>query len=168
MSYSVAVFPGSFDPFTRGHYDIATRALRIFDRIIIAVLANVNKAQLFTPEERAVLIRAELKRFGKRVEVKSFQGLLVDFARAQKARIIVRGLRAISDYDYEAQMALMNRKLDSKIETLYLMTSEENSYVSSSLAKNVAFYGGSVKHLVSPRIEKALVKALQKKAAKSS
>jgi pantetheine-phosphate adenylyltransferase len=158
---SSAVFPGSFDPFTNGHVDIVERSLKIFDRLIVGVLHNPNKKTLFTPEEREALIREVCKPFGDRVQVQLFTGLLVDLLKRTDTHVILRGLRAISDYDYETQMALMNRHLNEKVETLFLVTSEENSYISSTLVKQVATLGGSVSTLVPPSIEKALQKKLR-------
>ncbi|MBN8550676.1 MAG: pantetheine-phosphate adenylyltransferase [Deltaproteobacteria bacterium] len=157
---SAAVFPGSFDPFTNGHLDILTRSLKIFDRVILGVLHNPSKNTLFSVDERAVLIREVCQPFGERVEVQPFSGLLVDFVKKTNTRVILRGLRAISDYDYETQMALMNRHLNEEIETLFLVTSEQNSYVSSTLVKQVATLGGSISTLVPPSVEKALRKKL--------
>lgn len=151
-----AVFPGSFDPLTYGHVDIIQRSLKLFDRVTVAILGNLAKSTLFTIEERAALIRREFKREGKRVVVTSFEGLLVDFLKAEKASIIVRGLRAISDYDYEAQMALMNKNLWREVETVFLVAREENSYISSSIVKQVAFLGGDVTRFVPKAVAKAL------------
>lgn len=159
---SAAVFPGSFDPFTNGHVDIVERSLKIFDRLIIGVLHNPNKSSLFTVEERVELISKVLKRHGQRVVVQPFSGLLVDFVKKVDTRAIVRGLRAISDYDYETQMALMNRHLNPELETLFLVTSEENSYVSSSLVKQIATLGGDVSRLVPDAVEQALRRKLGK------
>lgn len=151
-----AIFPGSFDPLTYGHVDLVERALDIFDRITVAVLSNSSKESLFSVQEREELIRAEFEKYGDRVQVESFSGLLVEFAKRRNCKVILRGLRAISDFDYEAQMALMNRNLSPEIETFFLMTREKYSYISSSLVKQVAPYGGAVGQLVPPRVEKAL------------
>lgn len=153
-----AIFPGTFDPITNGHVDLVKRALRIFDQVTIGVLFNVGKASLFAVEERVELIEREFESYGASVVVKSFSGLLADFAKQMDTRVIIRGLRAISDYDYEAQMALMNKSLWEEMETFFLMAREENSYVSSSLAKQISQLGGSVSRLVSPRVEEALRK----------
>lgn len=153
---SRAVFPGSFDPFTNGHYDVVERALKIFDEIIVAVLSNPDKACVFEPAERVKLIQNEFKNESKRVKVASFSGLLVDFLKKTGSKVVIRGLRAISDFDYEAQMALTNRRLGSGVETLFLTTSEDNSYVSSSLVKQVARFGGDVGGMVPANIAKAL------------
>ncbi|MCO6432155.1 MAG: pantetheine-phosphate adenylyltransferase [Deltaproteobacteria bacterium] len=151
-----AVFPGSFDPLTNGHVDIVTRSLKIFDRVVVAVLSNPQKATLFTVDERVQLIQEELCSRFEGVSVQSFSGLLVDFVQKAQAKIIIRGLRAISDYDYETQMALMNRNLSEDVETCFLITSEENSYISSSIVKQVATFGGNVSKFVPDRVQKAL------------
>lgn len=150
-----AVFPGSFDPFTNGHLDILKRALRIFDYVTIGVLANSSKQPLFTVEERVAIIQQVCVELPG-VSVRSFSGLLVDFARAEKCDIIVRGLRAISDYDYEAQMALINRRLGESIETCFLVAREEYSYVSSTLIKQIANLRGDVAQFVPPAVARAL------------
>jgi len=152
----VVIFPGSFDPFTNGHSDIVHRALSIFEKVIVAVLANSSKEGLFTVAERMALIREEFAGYRGRVEVASFSGLLAHFAARRKVHIIVRGLRAVSDYDYEVQLALMNRSLRGQIETLFLVTREENSFISSSLVKQVALMGGDVSGCVSTRVAAAL------------
>jgi len=151
-----AVFPGSFDPITKGHGDIVRRALTLFDELVVGVLHNPSKTTLFSVEERIALIEREFADCGKKVIATSFSGLLVDFVHTVKGCAIIRGLRAISDYDYEAQMALMNKNLASDVETIFLMTSEKHSYVSSSLARQVGQFGGDVSALVSPQVEKAL------------
>ena len=152
----VAVYPGSFDPFTNGHLDVVNRALGIFDRLIVAVAANPDKRQpLFTVEERVQLIRESLK--GRdRVEVTSFTGLTVEFARSKGANTIVKGLRAYSDFDAELQQALMNRKLAPDVHTVFLMSSFAHIYVSSSILKDIASYGGNVSDLVPAAVAKAL------------
>lgn len=159
---TIAVFPGSFDPLTYGHTDVVLRALSVFDRVVVAVLSNPEKKSLFSVEERVALINQEFAESGGRVEAKSFSGLLVDFVKTENAAVILRGLRAVSDYDYEAQMALMNRRLAEDIETLFLMTREKYSYVSSSLVKQIAQFGGDVRGLVPDRIADALIKKLGK------
>ena len=152
----IAVYPGSFDPFTNGHLDVVDRALGIFDRLIVAVAANPEKRQpLFTPEERVKLIHESLK--GRdRVEVSSFTGLTVEYARSLGANTIVKGLRAYSDFDAELQQALMNRKLAPDIHTVFLMSSFTHIFVSSSILKDIASYGGKVSDLVPPPIARAL------------
>jgi pantetheine-phosphate adenylyltransferase len=155
---TVAICPGSFDPLTNGHVDIVRRSLRVFDRVVVAVLANPGKTTLFSVEERLDIIRAEFADCGPRVEAQSFSGLLVDFVRLYERGVVVRGLRAISDFDYEAQMALVNKKLCEDVETVFLMAREKNSYISSSLVKQVAQLGGSVEALVPERVVAALAR----------
>ncbi len=150
-----AVYPGSFDPLTYGHLDLIERSLRIFDELIVAVVTNPAKTALFSDAERVEMIREATRSFG-RIEIMVFEGLLVDFAKNVGARAIVRGLRAISDFEYEFQMALMNRKLREEIETVFLMPHEAYSYISSRLVKEVAGYGGTVTGLVPPGVEKRL------------
>ena len=151
-----AVYPGSFDPFTNGHLDVVDRALGIFDKLIVAVAANPDKRKpLFTVEERMQLIRAALK--GRdRVEVASFKGLTVEFARSRGATSLVKGLRAYSDFDAELQQALMNRKLAPDIHTVFLMSGFAHIFVSSSILKDIASYGGNVADLVPPSVARAL------------
>ena len=156
MSEKVAVYPGSFDPFTNGHLDVVDRALGIFDRLIIAVAANPDKRQpLFTVEERVRLIQESLKA-RERVEVSSFTGLTVEYARSRGATTLVKGLRAYSDFDAELQQALMNRKLAPDIHTVFLMSSFTHIFVSSSILKDIASYGGKVSDLVPPPVARAL------------
>ena len=151
-----AVYPGSFDPLTNGHLDVVDRALGIFDKLIVAVAANPDKRQpLFTVDERMELIRASLKG-RERVEVASFTGLTVEFARSKGATTLVKGLRAYSDFDAELQQALMNRKLAPDIHTVFLMSSFAHIYVSSSILKDIAGYGGNVSDLVPPPVARAL------------
>jgi pantetheine-phosphate adenylyltransferase len=150
-----AVFPGSFDPITNGHLDIIGRGLKVFDRVIIAILVNAEKRPLFTTEERVELIR-EAYRGNQRVTVESFSGLLVDYAVKVGANVIVRGLRAISDFEYEFQMALMNRRLNPAIETVFMMPAEHYSYLSSRLVKEVFQLGGDVGELVPPLVERRM------------
>ena len=160
-----AVFPGSFDPFTNGHADIVERSLEIFDRIFIGILHNPSKNHLFSEEERVALISKQFARYGARVSVVSFSGLLVEFVESTKSRVVIRGLRAVSDYDYEAQMALVNRRLSPRIETLFLTAREEHSYISSTVVKQVALLGGDVSDMVPAVIATALTrkyKATQK------
>jgi len=152
----VAVYPGSFDPFTNGHLDVVDRALGIFDRLIVAVAANPEKRQpLFTVEERVKLIRESLKG-RERAEVASFTGLTVEYARSRGATTLVKGLRAYSDFDAELQQALMNRKLAPDIHTVFLMSGFAHIFVSSSILKDIASYGGKVADLVPPPIARAL------------
>jgi pantetheine-phosphate adenylyltransferase len=156
VSEKIAVYPGSFDPFTNGHLDVVDRALGIFDRVIVAVAANPDKRQpLFTVEERVKLIEESLKgRNG--VEVTSYKGLTVEFARSLGATTLVKGLRAYSDFDAELQQALMNRKLAPDIHTVFLMSGFAHIFVSSSILKDIASYGGKVADLVPPPVARAL------------
>jgi len=165
MKASAAIFPGTFDPLTNGHADLIKRSLRIFDRVIVGVLMNASKSALFSVEERVALMRDEFKEEGSRVEVHSFSGLLVEFAKDVGATVVIRGLRAISDYDYEAQMALMNKHLYEDLETLFMIAREENSYVSSTLVRQIASLGGDVSKIVTPVVHLALKEkyAAQKK-----
>jgi len=150
----VAVYPGSFDPITKGHEDLIHRSLGFVDRIVVAVAVNVAKQPLFSFEERVALIRECVP--DKRVEVQSFDGLLVDFAKRVGATVIVRGLRAVSDFEYEFQMALMNRNLGPHIETVFLVPAFDLTYLSSSLVREVARFGGDVSALVHPAVQQAL------------
>jgi pantetheine-phosphate adenylyltransferase len=156
MTRRVALYPGSFDPFTSGHWDILARARRLADEVVVAILENDSKTPLFSVPERIDMIR-EITDFDPATPVRSFSGLLVDFARESGATLIVRGLRAISDYEYELQMALMNRRLAPGIETVFLMAKEEYSYVSSRLVKEVARLKGDVAGLVPEAVRRRLV-----------
>lgn len=149
---NIAIYPGSFDPITNGHLDIIVRASKIFDKVIVAVLENPEKKNpLFTIEERVELIKRVTKDIDN-VEVESFKGLLVNYAKEKSAKVIIKGLRAVSDFEYELQMAMMNNKLNNQIETLFMMTSNKYSFLSSSLVKQVAMYGGCIKDLVPEEI----------------
>jgi len=150
----IAIYPGSFDPITRGHEDLVRRSLVFADRVIIAVAVNATKQPLFSLEERVALIRKALAHPG--VEVQSFEGLLVDFARKVGASLLVRGLRAVSDFEYEFQMALMNRHLAPALETVFLVPAFDLTYLSSSMVREVARYGGDVSQLVHPAVLQAL------------
>ena len=152
----VAVFPGSFDPMTNAHLDVAERASRLFDRLIVGVLDNPKKRPLFDIDERVRLIRASVADLGEHVTVDAFDGLTVDFARGHGAGFIVRGLRAVSDFEAELQMALTNRKLAPEIDTTFLMTALEYGFVSSSLAKEVAQFGGDVTAMLPGPVAEAL------------
>lgn len=147
----IAVYPGSFDPITNGHEDIIQRASKVFDEVIVGVLINPEKRGLFDISERVELIRRVTKQYDN-VRVESFSGLLINFMKEMEAKVIVKGLRAVSDFEYEFQMALMNNKLDDSIETVFMMTSAQYSYLSSSSVKQVALFGGSIKGLVPDEI----------------
>ncbi|MBY0494159.1 MAG: pantetheine-phosphate adenylyltransferase [Cyanobacteria bacterium] len=151
----VAIYPGSFDPLTSGHVDIIERGSRIFDSIIVAILVNVEKAPLFSESERVAIIR-EVFKDKPNVQVETFNGLLVDYAKRKQAHVIVRGLRAVSDFEYEFQMALMNRHLDPSLETVFMMPAEQYTYISSRLIKEVFTLGGEVTGLVPPLVEERL------------
>ncbi len=151
----IAIYPGTFDPITNGHLDLVNRAVRIFDEVIIAVAPSQKKQPLFTVQERLVLIKNAI-RGTKKAKVEAFSGLLVEYVLKKKAISILRGLRAISDFEYELQMAHMNRRLNSDIETVFVMPSEEYSFLTSSIVKEVASFGGSVKGLVPEEVEIAL------------
>ena len=154
----IGVYPGTFDPVTKGHIDLVERSLRIFDELIVAVAANPKKEPLFSLEERIDMFRKVVARY-RRVRIEGFDGLLVDYVREKKAAGIIRGLRAVSDFEYEMQMALMNRRLDNRIETVFLMPNEEYSFITSTIVKEAASYGGDVSSLV-PR---GVVEKLRKK-----
>ncbi len=151
-----AVYPGTFDPVTNGHSDLVHRAARIFDHVVLAIADNPEKLPLFSLQERIELARIVLVDSDK-IEVVGFSGLLIDFARECKAGVILRGLRAVSDFEYEFQLASMNRKLDSEIETVFLTPSENHTFVSASLVKEIARYGGDVSQFVHKNVHSALV-----------
>jgi len=150
-----AIYPGSFDPITNGHLDVLTRAARLFDEVIMAVAINRSKQVLFSVEERVELLKTSCQHLPN-VRVASFNGLLVDFARQSEAKAVIRGLRAVSDFEFEFQMALMNRSLEPELEALFLMPSEEYSYISSRMVKEVARLGGEVSRFVPKCVEDAL------------
>jgi len=152
---TTAIYPGTFDPITNGHLDLIKRALRTFDEVIVAVAPSLKKQPLFTLDERLRFIHSAVRGL-KRAKVDSFNSLLVDYVRKKKGNAILRGLRAISDFEYEFQLAHMNRRLNKNIETVIMMPSEEYTYLTSSLVKEVASFGGSVKGLVPDEVEKAL------------
>jgi pantetheine-phosphate adenylyltransferase len=162
----VAVYPGSFDPLTNGHVDLIERSCRIFDRVLVAVLVNTEKSALFTVEERIVMIKEIFARHSK-VRVKSFSGLLVDFLRKEKTNIVVRGLRVVSDFEFEFQMALMNRRLDPEVETIFLTPRQDLSYLSSRLVKEVHRLGGDVSGLVPSLVHRSLEQKLPSSPAKT-
>ena len=157
----VAVFPGSFDPITNAHLDVARRAAELFDKLVIGVLNNPRKEPLFSVDERVELIRASVADLGDHVTIDSFDGLTVEFARRQGAGFIVRGLRAVSDFEAELQMALTNRKLAPEVDTTFLMTALEFGYVSSTLVKEVARFGGDVSPMVPDLVADALGQRLR-------
>jgi len=156
----IAVYPGSFDPITKGHEDLIRRSLEFVDQLIVAVAVNVAKQPLFSLDERVALIKQAVP--DKRVEVQSFEGLLAEFATKVGASVIIRGLRAVSDFEYEFQMALMNRNLAPKIETVFLVPAFDLTFVSSSLVREVARFGGDVSPLVDPGVQKALKRKFAK------
>ncbi|HUM01608.1 MAG TPA: pantetheine-phosphate adenylyltransferase [Thermoanaerobaculia bacterium] len=158
----IAVYPGSFDPMTNGHVDLIRRGCHIFDKVVVAVLRNVEKDALFDVGERLAMIRAVFRREPK-VSVKAFSGLLVSFVRNEKAHVVVRGLRVVSDFEYEFQMALMNRRLDPEVETIFLTPKEELSYLSSRLVKQVHELGGNVSGLVPPLVLRALQRKMPRR-----
>lgn len=156
QSHAVAVYPGTFDPITNGHLDVLERALGIFNRVIVTIAPNIRKNPLFSTEERMQFIRDALPQHKDRLEFAVFEGLLVEFCRSRGATVIVRGLRALADFEYEFQFAHMNRRLAPGVDTVFFMTDERNHYVSSSLVKEVASLGGDVSGLVPAAVVKAL------------
>ena len=152
---TLAVYPGSFDPLTNGHVDIISRGARLFDRIIVAILVNAEKSPLFTMDERVEITRSVFKTHSN-VEVDTFDGLLVDYVERRDAQVIVRGLRAVSDFEFEFQMALMNQRLNGKIDTIFMMPAEQYTYTSSRLIKEVFSLGGRVEGLVPDLVEERL------------
>src|SRR5262245_11287516 len=159
---TLAVYPGSFDPLTNGHVDIILRGARLFARIVVAILVNAEKSPLFTMADRVEITRAVFKD-QHNVEVDTFDGLLVDYVERRKAHVIVRGLRAVSDFEFEFQMALMNRRLNDKIETVFMMPAEQYSYISSRLIKEVFTLGGRVHGLVPDMVEERLRQKVSKR-----
>ena len=155
MHKRTAVYPGTFDPITNGHTDLVRRAASIFDRLVVAIAANPNKAPMFTLEERVDLARRVLADVPN-VEVMGYAGLTVDFARQNGLSVIVRGLRAVSDFEFEFQMALMNRRLEPKVETIFLMPKDEYTFISSRLVREIAWLGGDVSNFVPAGVQKAL------------
>ncbi|NFV79824.1 pantetheine-phosphate adenylyltransferase [Magnetospirillum aberrantis] len=158
----VGLYPGTFDPITNGHLDIVMRAARVLDRLIVAVAANAGKGPLFTLDERVALVREDLaeraQKLGVNIEVRSFDNLLIDFARQCGAHVIIRGLRAVSDFEYEFQMAGMNARLSPDIETMFLMASERCQFISSRFVKEIGRLGGDITSFVSPRVRVELNK----------
>ena len=156
---NTVVYPGSFDPPTNGHLDVIQRASKLFDRVVVAVARNNNKSPLFSPIERKELIEESVSELNN-VDVDVFEGLLIDYVKKQNCNIVIRGIRAVSDFEFEFQMALMNRKLNEKIETLFMMPRASYSFLSSHLVKEIAGLGGDVSTFVSQNTSKALVKKL--------
>lgn len=159
----IGVYPGSFDPVTNGHIDIIERASKIFDKVIVGVLHNPNKNPFFNVDERITLLKETTKGFNN-IEIDSFSGLLIDFMNNKKAKVIVKGLRAVSDFEYEFQMALMNRKLAPDVETVFMMTNSKYSYLSSSIIKEVTKFNGCVTGLIPKNVEEAIYLKLNNKA----
>jgi len=155
MKTSIAIYPGSFDPVTNGHLDLIGRGEKMFGRLIVAVLKNMDKEPLFTVLERVEMLREVTREFPS-VEVDVFQGLLVDYARKRDAAVILRGIRAVSDYEYELQMALMNRKLEPRLETVFMLPGETYSYLSAKLVREIAQLGGPLTGLVPPLVEQKI------------
>jgi len=164
MSKRVGLYPGSFDPITNGHIDIIKRSLRVVDKLVIGIAVNVGKTGLFSLEERENLVTSDIKKLGLEevVEVKSFEGLLVNYAKEIDAKLIIRGLRAVTDFEYEFQMTGMNSRLDSNIETVFLMASENQQFISSRLVKEIFMFGGDISSFVSSNVLKEM-KLQQKK-----
>ena len=155
-----AIYPGSFDPLTNGHLDVIQRAARLFDRVVVAVASNESKHPLFTKDERVALVKKAVTRLPN-VEVDAFDGLLVEYVAAKQAQVIVRGLRAVSDFEFEFQLALMNRKLDENIETIFMMPKDTYTFLSSRIVKEIARLGGDVNLFVPPNVQVALRKKLK-------
>jgi len=163
----IAVYPGSFDPVTNGHLDIIHRALEFVDELIIAVLVNSEKKALFSMKERMEMIRKVIPP-NERIRIDQFDGLLVEYAQKKKAQIIIRGLRAVSDFDYEFQMALMNRRLEPRIETIFLLPAEQYTYLSSRLVREICSLGGTVRGLVPEEVEKRMKRRIRTDGRKKS
>ena len=157
----IAIYPGTFDPITYGHIDVLERAMDIFDKVIITVARNSSKHPLFSEDERMAMIKEVVRKYGKKVAVDSFEGLLVKYAKAQRATAIVRGLRAVSDFEYEFQMALTNRKLAKNVTTVFLMPHENYTYLNSSLVREIAMHGGELRDFVPPSVAKHLRRKMQ-------
>jgi pantetheine-phosphate adenylyltransferase len=155
-----AIYPGSFDPLTNGHLDVIQRAAKLFDRVIVAVAQNDTKQPLFTLAERLALVRAAIKHL-PHVEADSFDGLLIEYAARQKAQAVVRGLRAVSDFEFEFQLALMNRKLNENVEAIFMMPKDTYTFLSSRIVKEIARLGGDVSSFVPPHVQTALIKKLK-------
>jgi len=158
-----AIYPGSFDPVTNGHLDVVQRAAKLFDRVIVAVAQNDSKRPLFTLAERLALVKAAVQHL-PHVEADRFDGLLINYVERQKAQAIVRGLRAVSDFEFEFQLALMNRKLNERIETIFMMPKDTYTFLSSRIVKEIARLGGDVRVFVPPHVEAALIRKLKSRA----
>jgi pantetheine-phosphate adenylyltransferase len=165
MKEQIAIYPGTFDPITYGHIDVVRRATALFSRVIVLVAKNPSKQPLFPDEERVTMIR-EIFKGHRRVAVDAFDGLLVDYARRQKAGVIIRGLRAVSDFEYEFQMALTNRKLARTIDTVFLVPDERYTYLTSSIVREVARLGGDVSDFVPPGVRKRLMAAVSQRSGR--
>lgn len=157
MKKRIAIYPGTFDPFTNGHLDLVTRGLRIFDELIVAVAPSIRKQPLFTVKQRLAMIKKSLEQYD-RVRYDVFNSLLVDYVKSREGVAIIRGLRAISDFEYELQMALMNRRMDSEIETVFMMPNEEYTFLTATIVKEIASFGGDVSSLVPPPVNGELKK----------
>ncbi|MDA8084166.1 MAG: pantetheine-phosphate adenylyltransferase [Nitrospiraceae bacterium] len=153
----IAIYPGTFDPFTNGHLDLVNRSLRMFDEVIVAIAPSQKKQPLFSIEERLSMIERSLRGY-RRVKIEVFEGLLVDYVHKKKGSAIVRGLRAVSDFEYELQMALMNRRLNPNIETVFMMPNEEYSFLTATIVKEISSLGGDISQLVPATVEKELKK----------
>ena len=157
---SKAIYPGTFDPITNGHTDLIVRAVRIFDRVVVAIAANPDKNPLFTVDERIDMVRQICEGLDQ-VEVTGFDGLLIDFVEQQNAQVLIRGLRAVSDFEFEFQLASANRRLNPDVETVFLTPSESHTFTSASLVKEIATYGGDVSSFVDPRVNRLLANRLE-------
>lgn len=172
MSERIGIYPGTFDPPTNGHLDIIARAARLVDRLVIGVAINAGKGPMFALEERVEMVQAEIgpiaERNGTQIEVKPFSSLLLHFARAEGARLIIRGLRALSDFDYEFQMTGMNARLDAEVETVFLMASERHQFIASRLIKEIAMLNGDVSPFLPPRVNQRLLARIKATSKGSS
>lgn len=157
-----AVYPGTFDPVTNGHIDIIERALKIFDKLYVVVADNPQKAATFTKKERVEMLKHALKSYGERLEVEHFEGLLLDYVKNKKSNVVVRGLRAISDFEFEFSRALLNRELEKDIDTIFIMTKDDYAFLSSSIVKEIAMFNGPVKGFVPEFVEKKLKEKFRK------
>ena len=158
-----AIYPGSFDPITNGHLDIIERASRLFDKVIVAILVNADKSPFFSSDQRLEMLKDSVNQDLPNVQVETFDGLLVEYALEHKAQVIIRGIRAVSDYEYELQMALMNRRMEPQIETVFMMPAETYSYLSSRLVREIFQLGGSVSGLVPTHVEEELANKIAQK-----